>query len=375
MLFARSGATAGKTFLYRKELGPALFAGYCIRFRFDARRILPEFVYLYSKTDRYAAWVRSIQRPSGQPNINKEEFKSFTIPVPEINEQARLVAALDAARAARRERLAQAESLLSGLDAFVLDQLGLALPPPDQSPVHAVSLADVRGGRCDALYYAPRLRRAVELLAKSKLRKEPLGRLSPELAGGATPTRGDQELYATEGIRFLRIMNIMPFEIRLEDVKYITADVHENDLARSQLRAGDVLMTITGRVGTTAVVPPDVLPANINQHIVRMRLVGDAVLPEYLAAYLNSSFGLMLTNRGVTGGTRIAVDYEAVRQLQIPIPDGKVQAKIAAEVARRREEARRLRDDAARLWEQAKADFEAALLEPPARGQGTKGGR
>ena len=134
-------------------------------------------------------------------------------------------------------------------------------------------------------------------------------------------------------------------------------------------------MTITGRVGTTAVVPPDVLPANINQHIVRMRLVGDAVLPEYLAAYLNSSFGLMLTNRGVTGGTRIAVDYEAVRQLQIPIPDGKVQAKIAAEVARRREEARRLRDDAARLWEQAKADFEAALLEPPARGQGTKGGR
>ena len=101
MLFARSGATAGKTFLYRSALGPAIFAGYCIRFRFDAARILPEFVYLYTKTDRYAAWVRSIQRPSGQPNINKEEFKSFTIPVPNINEQAGLVSSFGAARDAR----------------------------------------------------------------------------------------------------------------------------------------------------------------------------------------------------------------------------------------------------------------------------------
>ena len=54
----------------------AVFAGYCIRFRFNAQ-VLPEFVYGFTKTDAYASWVAAIQRPAGQPNINKEEFKSL----------------------------------------------------------------------------------------------------------------------------------------------------------------------------------------------------------------------------------------------------------------------------------------------------------
>ncbi|MHB1155932.1 MAG: hypothetical protein ACYC26_03730 [Phycisphaerales bacterium] len=46
----------------------------------------------------------------------------------------------------------------------------------------------------------------------------------------------------------------------------------------------------------------------------------------------------------------------------IPWPDGAVRKKIAAEVSRRRESARRLREEAGREWEAAKADFEAKLL-------------
>lgn len=364
VLFARSGATAGKTFIYRPNIGPAIFAGYCIRFRFDKSKTLPRFVWLYTKTNRYQAWVRSIQRPSGQPNINKEEFKSFTIPLPELSRQSELVAMFDATRKARAHKHRQADDLLAGLDGFVHDALGLTLPPPEESIIHAARLSDLISGRCDASYHAPRFRRAAEILANSKLRKEPLGKLSPQLSGGATPTRGDQELYSTSGIHFLRIMNVAPFEIRLDDVKYITAFVHENALVRSQLRPNDVLMTITGRVGTAAVVPPEVLPANINQHIVRIRLVSDAILPEFLAAYLNSSLGLMLTNRGVTGGTRMAVDYGTISQLLIPVPHVAVQSKIVTEVARRREQARALRDEARQLWEQAKQDFENALLAP-----------
>lgn len=362
LLFARSGATAGKTYLHCNDIGASIFAGYCIRFKFDPLKVLPQFVYLYTKTVRYEAWVRSMQRPSGQPNINKEEFKSFTIPLPDISTQERLATRFSEALEKRKAMLDNADSLLAGLDGFVLEQLGLRLPPPDQSPSHAVRLGDVRGDRCDALFYAPRLRKLAATLCSSPLRIESLGKLSPDLAGGATPKRGSDELYATEGVRFLRIMNIAPFEIRLEDVKYVVPEVHTGDLSRSQLRENDILMTITGRVGTTAVVGADVLPANINQHIVRIRLIDDTVLPEYLAAYLNCSFGLMLTNRGVTGGTRIAVDYGTVRGLLVPVPSRKIQIKICAEITRRRNEARQLRTDADRLWIGAKTEFEAALI-------------
>lgn len=342
----------------------AVFECHIIRARVDRDRAVPGFVSNYARTTIGRAFLIARANQTTMATIDQDGISELPIVLPKPHKQKELLYALEKARLRQKKMLADADDLLAGLDGFVLGQLGLTLPPPDESLVHAVRLADVRGGRCDALFHAPRFRRAVTLLKSSPLLKISLGTLSPDLAGGATPTRGDLELYAQDGIRFLRIMNIAPFEVRVKDVKYIAHEVHEGDLSRSRLRADDVLMTITGRVGTAAVVTDEVLPANINQHIVRIRLIDDTVLPEYLAAYLNCSFGLMLTNRGVTGGTRIAIDYGTVRGLQIPIPDSKVQSKIAAEVARRRTESRRLRAEADALWDQAKADFEAALLGP-----------
>lgn len=82
LLFARSGATVGKTYLHEDVSEPAMFAGYCIRFRFQTSLVIPRFVYWFTKTEAYARWVATIQRPAGQPNINKEEFKTVQIPLP-----------------------------------------------------------------------------------------------------------------------------------------------------------------------------------------------------------------------------------------------------------------------------------------------------
>lgn len=98
VLFARSGATAGKTFIYTQDIGLAVFAGYCIRFRFDETRVLPRFIYYFTKTTAYRQWVATIQRPSGQPNINKPEFKSFELPVPPLDAQRMIVERLNAER-------------------------------------------------------------------------------------------------------------------------------------------------------------------------------------------------------------------------------------------------------------------------------------
>ena len=98
VLFARSGATAGKTFVYTQDIGPAVFAGYCIRFRFDESRVLPRFIYYFTKTTAYRQWVVTIQRPSGQPNINKPEFKSLELPIPPLEVQREVVARLNAER-------------------------------------------------------------------------------------------------------------------------------------------------------------------------------------------------------------------------------------------------------------------------------------
>lgn len=110
ILFARTGGTVGKTYFYDGSIGNAVFAGYCIRFRFDESKVIPKYVYWCTKTSSYQNWVKGIQRPSGQPNINKEEYKSFEIALPCLEEQRKLVEFMDKAFLSCRQTIKQAES-------------------------------------------------------------------------------------------------------------------------------------------------------------------------------------------------------------------------------------------------------------------------
>ena len=148
-----------------------------------------------------------------------------------------------------------------------------------------------------------------------------LGELLESISSGATPKRSGSSLYAESGIKFLRILNVEDGEILDRDLKYITDEVHQGQLRRSQLADDDVLMTITGRVGSSAVVRDCHLPANINQHLARMRIDTELCRPEFLSEWLNCTTGLELSNRYVSGGTRAALDYDAIRKIRVPLPD------------------------------------------------------
>ncbi|MCX5887933.1 MAG: restriction endonuclease subunit S [Deltaproteobacteria bacterium] len=380
MLFARSGATAGKTFLYRKELGPALFAGYCIRFRFDTRLILPDFVYLYSKTDRYAAWVRSMQRPSGQPNINKEEFKSFTIPLLDIAEQSRLAATLGTALAARREKLSQADALLASLNGFVLDALGLTLPPSDGRMVYAVRLRDA-STRFDPDYNSPRFRTLRDKIKHGAIPAQSVGSLFYPIVSGFAAGRDDQTDDPALGVPHIRPLNITnTAELTFEGTKMVPRSaVVPGDF----LKQGELLFNNTNStawVGKSLVFDAD-RDCACSNHITRLTLIDKRHSPYYFAAFFNALrglgfFGLLSTNFNNQAG----INVETLKSVRVPVPDPKDQQKIADEVASRREEARRLRDEARSVWDDAKRSFEEELLGPEPSAEesktgNTKGGR
>jgi type I restriction enzyme S subunit len=88
VLFARSGATVGKTFKYDSSDGPCVFAGYLIRFRVDRSQLLPETLFHFTQTLAYKHWVAARQRVVAQPNINAQQYGfELTIPVPPITLQ------------------------------------------------------------------------------------------------------------------------------------------------------------------------------------------------------------------------------------------------------------------------------------------------
>lgn len=94
ILFTRTGASVGKSYLYTKKDGPLIFAGFLIRVRAKQEELLPEFLFALTKTENYWKWVTVMSMRSGQPGINGNEYKQLPIPVPSIEEQAAIAAIL-----------------------------------------------------------------------------------------------------------------------------------------------------------------------------------------------------------------------------------------------------------------------------------------
>lgn len=90
-LFARSGATVGKTFRYSENQGPCVFAGYLIRFQLDPDVMSSKFLSFLCRTEFYAKWVANSSRAVAQPNINAKIFSSLPVIVPPLLEQQKFL--------------------------------------------------------------------------------------------------------------------------------------------------------------------------------------------------------------------------------------------------------------------------------------------
>ena len=84
-MFARMGATVGKTYAYKS--GNQIFAGYLIRYRLNLEKIMPEYLYAYTGLEEYKNWVLLNQSGAAQPGINAKKYGSLLIPIAPLEEQ------------------------------------------------------------------------------------------------------------------------------------------------------------------------------------------------------------------------------------------------------------------------------------------------
>ena len=228
----------------------------------------------------------------------------------------------------------------------------------------AVSDLSNRTNRIDVHYFDPRYAETIKKLEESSkkegMKLEPLGSLlaidsktkKPILTGGATPLGATYLAEGEGGVPFLRVQNIGKNCLDLSDVVYIPRTFHNGELKRSQLRPNDLLLTITGTYGMSAVVPPTLKEGNINQHSVRMQVDTQKIDAEYLSVFLCSPLCKRQMDRAVTGGTRPALDYPAIEALQILYPsDIECQREIARKVQEIVRSARERREEYDKLMQ------------------------
>lgn len=181
--------------------------------------------------------------------------------------------------------------------------------------------------RIDAEYYKSEYSEVFSILEKCKkqIKTKTLENLSQIITKGETPLwRGD--VYVREGIPFLRVVNFVGEDLDLSNVVFIPEFVHER-MKRSQIKPGDVLLSMAGRIGTAVIVPDELKIANINQAIAKIRL-REKINKYYLIIFLNSRFGRLQSLRKASGGVQNNINFEDIKSIEVPILSQSFQQKI-----------------------------------------------
>lgn len=90
IVFARTGATTGKTYLYNENDGQLVFAGFLIKFSPNTSLIEPYYLKLLTDIPIYKHWVSIMSVRSGQPGINAEEYAKYLLLLPPLPEQEKI---------------------------------------------------------------------------------------------------------------------------------------------------------------------------------------------------------------------------------------------------------------------------------------------
>ena len=165
---------------------------------------------------------------------------------------------------------------------------------------------------------------------ETKVKYIPLEEITSKIGSGATP-RGGDESYKESGISLIRSLNVYNFAFSYKNLAFID-DNQAAKLKNVTVLTNDILLNITGAsVGRCCIVPDDILPARVNQHVAIIRINQSIAVPRYIYYVINSStYKNALLSLSETGTTREALTKDDISRFKIPFPSLIVQQQIAA---------------------------------------------
>ncbi len=288
IVFARTGATTGKSFLVN-EPPDAVFASYLIRLRLLDKKLLPEFVSLFFQTDGYWKSIKDGSVGSAQGGFNATKLGALSIPVPPLTEQRHLVGIIDEAFEGIAIAKAKAEKNLQNVRALFES--------------HLQSIFTQRG--------------------KGWVERR-LGDVVTRLTNGYVgPTRN---IYHNSGVPYLLARHVKNNRLLFDGRTFISDEFNRKN-KKSMLKAGDVLLVQSGHIGHSAVVTEEHEGHNCHAMIV-ISPVKDALTGPFLSLYFNSSEMRQRFDQIRSGSTVPHLTCGAVKELIIPLPDLVTQQRL-----------------------------------------------
>jgi type I restriction enzyme S subunit len=352
LVFARTGATVGKSYLIGSDVPSTVFASYLIRVQLH-EGISKKLISYFFNSQLYWNQITANSRGIGQPNVNASVLSTLTLPLPPLAEQRRIVTQLDAVMQkleASQERLDKLPDLLKKfrqavLAAAVSGKLTEAWRAEQpQGETGADVLNRIHAERRAQWEDKQRAKLSGKQLSlndnwKSKYEEPAAPDTSelPELPEGWVWT-GFEEIAALEA----NALKAGPFGSALKKDYYtatgykiygqeqvIKQDAHYGNYFISQerydtlsscsVKPGDILISLVGTIGKVLILPEDSLPGIINPRLVKLSLDKSTILPEYAKIYLDSPTVKSHFTKVSHGGTMDILNLSILKELPVPL--------------------------------------------------------
>lgn len=311
VLIAMYGATIGKLAI---TVSP-LTTNQAVAFALPNRELLDtRYLFWYLRSQRDA--LRRTGKGGAQPNISQTILKAWPIPVPPIQEQRRIVEALEyhLSRLDAAERLTKnAIGRIPGLHTAVTN---IALGYTVQADSASTPLPSPAGTEDGEL---PRITR--------DWKWKRLGEIA-EVVGGVTRDKKKQSDPEIPEVPYLRVANVQRGKIDLSHVTYIR--VPEKKAKQLALRPGDVLLNEGGdrnKLGRGWVWQGQIEGAIHQNHVFRARIQSETIHPKLLSWYANNS-GHWFEVNGKQSVNLASISLSKIRMFPVPIPPIDKQGEI-----------------------------------------------
>ena len=279
ILLARTGASTGKSYLYKKSDGKLYYAGFLIRANVTTHD--PYFVFSQLHTHRYWRWVSIMSARSGQPGINSQEYSSFPIYTTSIEEEskiAKLLSLLDERIATQNKIIEDLKKLKSAIINYAINSL------------------DTDFAKFSSLY---------------------------EMAGeGGTPTTSNASFYDNGKIPFIKIDDLKQ-KYLIENNDFIT----ELGLQKSSAWLVPTSSILFSNGATIGEITITTYPVCTKQGILGI-VPKQNIDVEYLYYFMSSSYFKKAVSRIVTEGTMKTAYLKDINNILCPIPTKEKQQEI-----------------------------------------------
>ena len=306
ILFARSGATVGKTFQFKNYDDKACYAGYLIKATPNKELVNSDYLYYFTKAKEYENWKNAIFIQATIQNISAEKYSNLILPLPSKSEQQSIATFLDRKIEAIDALIQKKEQLIERLkekrQALITQAVTKGLDP--DVPMKDSGLMWLE--EVPEHWEVHQLRRVVEKFVDYR---------------GSTPNKIDS------GIPLITAANIDDEKIDFSDVEvYISEEEYEERMVRGFPKRGDVLVTTEAPLGEVAQIEEEKVA--LAQRIILFK-TRENLSDDFLLYYLLSGCGQSELKSRATGSTALGIKGSKLKGIEIIVPPLQEQVEIA----------------------------------------------